>query len=38
VRAGVHLPLCGLLDIEGDTHWPFAADIARRSSASELDG
>ena len=38
VRAGVHLPLCGLLDIEGDTHWPFAADIARGSSASELDG
>jgi hypothetical protein len=38
VCAGLHLPLCGLLDIEGDTHWPFAADIARGSSASELDG
>ena len=38
VCAALHLPLCGLLDIEADTHWPFAADIARGSSVSELDG
>jgi hypothetical protein len=38
VVAGLHLPLCSLLDIEGDTRWPFAADIARGPGASEPHG
>jgi hypothetical protein len=38
VVAGLHLPLCSLLDIDSDTRWPFAADIARGPGASPPDG
>ena len=38
VVAGLHLPLCSLLDIDGDTRWPFAADIARGPGACQPDG
>ena len=38
VVAGLHLPLCSLLDIEGDMRWPFAADIARGPGAGQPDG